>query len=906
MRLNRRILTLSRILGLLQAPVLLYGTFSATASFDSPRVVNPYTNASPSAKFICEIDPTDIYGRGDAKYRVLQNGSAIWEGVKPFTLVQSAVTDEGVVAGYGYTFGENGFSARGAKAGAGDFVVAIIEPMGRLRLHEVVSRQESRFLHDIPNPLARGMILDGPGNRLVVRVRDPDINRSRESWWVYEVSSGKKMGTVELSSGDRGTASPIRAVPILGTSLILVHCWRYEHPDANARFALLDSAFKEIWLATWRRDYNVDGNEAAEDQLRDKIWAEGAILDGSKSNRFTLFSAKRSEEVSFLVQSEPHDSKKWVVSEVERRKHISVPDTVEKPLPLKPVALKALGSFSLDDAPATDSEVFQNLIAFGFDGTGRINLLRRSNNDAYTLALVETNGTLVRDVALPNPTRQGLTRQVKFAWATKDHWIVTSSELGPEGKTVAWWLNAPAGKLEPVSGFTAPAIESLVGTPDGGFVALCVHHFKYTMEDELIAFDARGKVRWRVKQDYQNDRALFSPEDITVTTRGQLAVLDNIQQRIQFFDLNGGAFIRSIALEKEWGRKPNYPSEISAEKNGGVLVYDFQGSPPVVRMNPEGKISSQFRLKQKDGRAIDPTYGVRVSPAGRVWACDGASLVRVTDEGIADLVLGSVPGGAALGCIACLSVDQKGQLYAADERSGDVHVFDQDGRRLRVCTPLNSDFAKRLTMADIAINEQAEVFLSGGDSFPEKPTYVHFGPDGQRVGMKQFALDNIKERWYPLPVNDRTLVVGYQDAFIVDADGKVRRKIQRRPDGMWLEHPDSASVAPDGTFAIVSGGSLRGTHFFVNLYSADGDPIRTVVLPDNCMAHCFAYTGKYLATCTESAICLFTPTGERLLSFEYPLEKLKEHWWTCYSTKGGRELWMVSDGLKKVFRFGLP
>ncbi len=323
-------------------------------------------------------------------------------------------------------------------------------------------------------------------------------------------------------------------------------------------------------------------------------------------------------------------------------------------------------------------------------------------------------------------------------------------------------------------------------------------------------------------------------------------------------------------------------------------------------MDPEGKISSQFGLEHKHGRALDPKYGVRVSPAGRVWVCDGASLVRVTDAGIADLVLGSVPGGAALGRIACLSVDQKGQLYAADERSGEVHVFDQEGRRLRVCTPLNTDFAKQLTMADIAINEQGEVFLSGGDSFPEKPTYVHFGQDGKRVGTKQLGLDKITERWYPLPANNRVLVVGYQDAFIVDAEGKVQRKIQRRPDGMWLEHPDSASVAPDGSFAIVSGGSHRGTRFFVNLYSADGSPIRTIVLPDNCMSHCFAYSGKYLATCTESAICLFTPLGEPVLSFEYPLEKLKEHWWTCYSARSGHELWMVSKGLKRVCRLQLP
>src|SRR5262249_17471226 len=159
-----------------------------------------------------------------------------------------------------------------------------------------------------------------------------------------------------------------------------------------------------------------------------------------------------------------------------------------------------------------------------------------------------------------------------------------------------------------------------------------------TMEDELVAFDQLGKVRWRVKQDYQNDRALFGPEDITLTARGQLAVLDNIRQTVQLFDVEQGPFMTSIALEKAWGSEPNYPSGISPERDGGVLIYDFHGSPPVVRMNSEGKISSQLRLKYKDGRAIDPTFGVRVSPAGKVWAYDGASLVRVSDKGIAELV----------------------------------------------------------------------------------------------------------------------------------------------------------------------------------------------------------------------------------------------------------------------------
>jgi hypothetical protein len=71
------------------------------------------------------------------------------------------------------------------------------------------------------------------------------------------------------------------------------------------------------------------------------------------------------------------------------------------------------------------------------------------------------------------------------------------------------------------------------------------------------------------------------------------------------------------------------------------------------------------------------------------------------------------------------------------------------------------------------------------------------------------------------------------------------------------------------------------------------------------MDYCFAFTGKYLATCTESEIRLFSPLGEPVLSFRYPLENLKDHWWVCFATQGGRELWMVCAGLKKVCRFEL-
>ncbi|HWH70976.1 MAG TPA: hypothetical protein VNT26_16425 [Candidatus Sulfotelmatobacter sp.] len=60
------------------------------------------------------------------------------------------------------------------------------------------------------------------------------------------------------------------------------------------------------------------------------------------------------------------------------------------------------------------------------------------------------------------------------------------------------------------------------------------------------------------------------------------------------------------------------------------------------------------------------------------------------------------------------------------------------------------------------------------------------------------------------------------------------------------------------------------------------------------------------ATCTESEICLFSPLGEPVLSFQPAVEKFKEQWWRGFATQSGRELWLVSAERKQVWRFELP
>ena len=407
---------------------------------------------------------------------------------------------------------------------------------------------------------------------------------------------------------------------------------------------------------------------------------------------------------------------------------------------------------------------------------------------------------------------------------------------------------------------------------------------------------------WRVKEDYSDKRSLFSPNDIALTTRGQVAVVDVIQHRVQFFDTKG-AFTGDVNLDKAWGRKPRYPNEISADRDGGVLIYDFHGSPPIVRMNADGKVLAQFQLKHSDGRMLDPTCGVKVSPSGQLWACDGSSLVQLNDQGVANRVLGPPPSNEHLGEVAAVAVDQAGHLSAVDERTGAVHVFDATGKRLKVCSPKVGDFSEKLSMAHLGVTDNGEVFLGSGDG----SGYLHFDPDGKRLGVKQLRLDEIQEKWYPLPMEGRLLVLGYHEAFIVDNQDKVLQKIQRRPDRNWLEHPQQASVAPDGSFAIVSGeGFSTDRPWFVSLYSPEGEPVRTVPMPAACNKYVFAFTGKYLVSCTKTEICLFSASGEPILTFPYPPEQQEEPWWTCFGTQGGRELWLVSAQLKKVHRFQLP
>ena len=260
-----------------------------------PEPVEPQSIQSPSGHWVCSIDPSDIYGRGPAQYRVEKDGVVVWSEEKPFTLFEAGMTDDGQLAGYAYTQGEVGFPIDRDGHRYGDFRVVMIGSRGEIRLNEATKREGSLFLHADPNPKACGLIVDGANDRLVVRVEDEDLNKHQENWWVYSFSSAGQ-------TGRNKRPAMMGAAPVRGTPLTLLQFWEYSEPDQGVRFALEDLARREVWALDLPRDYNHRDDDEAAQQAVDKVGARGAVLDMSQSNRFEILSLSRSQRLVFEVK----------------------------------------------------------------------------------------------------------------------------------------------------------------------------------------------------------------------------------------------------------------------------------------------------------------------------------------------------------------------------------------------------------------------------------------------------------------------------------------------------------------------------------------------------------------------------------------------------------------------------
>jgi hypothetical protein len=887
----------------------------------------PKTYRSPSGELTLFVDPSQRSGAGEARYELERKGALVWAGARPFTLWDAAVADDGTVAGYGYSHGYNRPFEQ-----AGDFLVVILDPSGAPRLVEKTPREASGRLHTMADPKARGLFLDAPNDRLVVRVVDPDASGG-ETWWTYRLGTGAPLE--RSAPGERMPDAPpsywiVAARPVAGTPLTLVHWLRQDVGSGpgsppGARFTLVDPAYAPVWTLELPGDYEVRGDEGATARLERSIFEHGAILDTGPPHRFAIRHAAAGMRVAYEVEPGEEAAGGWSVREVARTPYAE-PGAPEQRaagvLAFPEVALRKIGSISLTAGPAPpDGTPIRDVSELAIDDRGRFGFLRCDGCGSASRAafvVVDADGVLVQSVALPQLPQGGASAR-HLAWLGGDRWLVAASEQGAKVGTSAIRVDLGTGAATPFEGFDCPPIEALAPTRDGGFVALTRSYAEGTVVDALYAFDAQGRRRWRVAASFEDETLLFDPVDVAVATTGEVVVLEGIANQLKVYTPEG-AYRYTVDLEEAWDRAPNYLSAIAPDADGGVVIFDFEGKPPVVRMKRDGSVLGQLTPAFPGGRAFDVHGRVQTGADGRLWTSDGHAVLRLDDRGVVDRALGERPDPEVLGEVAAIRVDGKGTIYAADRRTAAVHLFDPEGRRLRVFRPDPGDYDGQLVSASLAVSDAGDVFLSrGAREGDHAPEFLHYSPAGGRVGVESLGVDPISEDWYWQSTTGSRWVVGFENLFLVGPDGRASRTIERTAEGQWLERPAPAAVAPDGRIAVVSEARPllpedSDDERVVTIFSREGDALATWPAPEGLLPWAgAAFDGSRFAALVRApsagsskgiGVVALDARGKPLFRFEPP--GLGEGARPFLVPRGGGgELWLF-DGRTSIDRYALP
>ena len=891
-------------IGLLAVVLSLLAPRSCCAQrFVSP-ILNPKTYVSQTGVYSLVVDPTDMHGRNAADYRFTGYGKAIWTKRFPFCLWDAVVTNDGRVAGYAYTHGLEGFAASGRTAGLGEFLVVLLSPEGNILSRETHPRKGSRFLHTDPDPLAKGIVLDSHSNRVIVRLRDPDINRGIEQWWTFGLDAGKRTGVLEpakLMPRNDAFLSILAAQALPGTPLVLVHWWKAVSSRCGAVFTLVDQQGKPVWSLSLDDDYTAPGDENAEDRIREMIRSQGAILSVNKQPAFDLHLVKDHKRVAFSVTEAANGS--WAVRETSRTPftpNAPPQSSVERSL-MNPVKV---GVVSLSGAGDEGATGIHDVEAFDFDPQGRICALLRREDEAPQLVFLSQQGKLLHALRLPVEQGPKAVRFSNLANVGGSRFVIAVSGQDVGSVAECFLADFAAVSVKKLPEFACPAAKSLAGFDDGRFAALTVRRGKYTSTSGLYLFDSLGKCLWKKESEGYAGRPeeLLNPEAIARYGAGAVAVLDNVRCTIQFFDVRG-AFLRKIELGKTWGREASYPIHIAEDSDGGLAVYDFHAKASFVRMDSSGRIRSESVPRFADGRPFGVVGGIKRAPQGELWTSDGNALLRLAANGSVDRIVGEAPRFDALSQPDRSVIDMHDRIYVADRRTKIVYVFDALGKPLGRCMPDAKDLSENSSVANIAVSPAGDVFVQLS-SMSRDNSYVRFDKDLKRKETARVDLDTVRQDWCFQPIGDLCWVRGRHGVFLVKGLRDTIRTISRRADGCWLEFPHALGVAPDGAIAVLARSESRGVS--LSTYGPTGDARVTFAVPHEWIFSELAHDGQHIFIRHETDVFVLHSTGRNLGRFSLGSSATANDWSGPYLAGKGKQLWFFDRKHAAIHKYRTP
>jgi hypothetical protein len=360
------------------------------------EALNPRTYVSPSGDYRLFVDPTTMTGAGPGRYRLLRGEHEVWSSERPVTLRDAVVTDEGVVAGYGYEGGVQDTGHHGLRYAG--LTVVILDGTGHLRMRDAAAAHESgrvmREWSGSDSPAVSGMVVDPANDRFLVSIRRRG-GQDRDFWWSYRLSSGESIADFSPDHpalAGSGFVHPVAIRHLPGTPLVLVQ-W-YVHAvgaggvTKGAVIALLDVSGRELWSLGLPGEY--DGLGEKWDLHRDLI-EPGYVQLEVEPAEFSFRSYSLASRVTFSVTADPGADAGWRVTEKAR-----AADRLESgrrrsgDVATEQIELLHAGTIRLQGPARADSPI-DNVNEFAIDTAGNLGFVRWKEGTAI-FVLVDPAG----------------------------------------------------------------------------------------------------------------------------------------------------------------------------------------------------------------------------------------------------------------------------------------------------------------------------------------------------------------------------------------------------------------------------------------------------------------------------------------------------------------------------------
>ncbi len=537
---------------------------------------------------------------------------------------------------------------------------------------------------------------------------------------------------------------------------------------------------------------------------------------------------------------------------------------------------------------------------FGFEAGGRLRIVRAGEEQNVFTVSVSTRGGRVLRVVEIGPIG---TADISLEWwpLVDGRWLVTETRYGPGAASSSWFADEPTGTVTPLLTDKPSSFDSVAAVPDGGFVALVTFRRKYTRSNALYRVSAAGQVLWKIGSDSEDEAKLFSPAAVAVTPQGRVAVVDNIRKRIQLFDL-AGSYTGKLELEDVLSAEPNYPTGITVDPIGAVLLHDFGGEFPLYRIRADGEVFASIRITPPEGRPLGRMHHrARIAPDGSMWTTDGHALHRVDDKGFVDRTVGAMPVLNVLNAMGPACIDRAGRILIQDRETALLHAFDGAGERLFIARPAPGDFDRQSSISKIFVDRDGTIFVqSRGRMRP----VIQFSPEGERLGpaefgSKEFAFGPDGSLWLGVSSSDQVGVRRMKD-------GETLADVQKTPSGRWFGFGGLADFDTDsrGELIVLHSPLLSRPNFDYGLgfYDSEGSPRGWVPL-----------SGRRLAVSDEwvvvwdfrGTVLLVRRADDVVFKFTPPGGQDGSRWHFGFSAAGD-ELWAIESAGPTLHKFALP